>query len=124
RDRLQAASLSATARSGLGSSVIFGALKAGDIDLYVDYSGTLWANQLHRTDIKPRAELVADLKTALAKDNITLLGELGFENAYALVMPKSVPTRSASTASPISSRTHRRCRLPAITNSSRGRNGR
>jgi osmoprotectant transport system permease protein len=68
--------------------VIFEALKAGDIDLYVDYSGTLWANQLHRTDIKPRAELVADLKTALAKDKITLLGELGFENAYALVLPK------------------------------------
>ncbi|MFX7796848.1 glycine betaine ABC transporter substrate-binding protein, partial [Acinetobacter baumannii] len=60
RDRLQAAGLSATARSGLGSSVIFGALKAGDIDLYVDYSGTLWANQLRRTDIKPRAELVAE----------------------------------------------------------------
>ncbi|WP_025038016.1 ABC transporter permease/substrate-binding protein [Bradyrhizobium sp. DOA9] len=88
RDRLQAAGLSATARSGLGSSVIFQALKAGDIDLYVDYSGTLWANQLHRTDIKPRAELVAELKTALARDNITLLGELGFENAYALVMPR------------------------------------
>ncbi|PJG52154.1 ABC transporter permease [Bradyrhizobium forestalis] len=88
RDRLEAAGLSATARSGLGSSVIFEALKAGDIDLYVDYSGTLWANQLHRTDIRPRAELVAELKTALAKDNITLLGELGFENAYALVMPR------------------------------------
>ncbi|MBR1174628.1 ABC transporter permease subunit [Bradyrhizobium sp. KB893862 SZCCT0404] len=88
RDRLQAAGLSATARSGLGSSVIFEALKAGDIDLYVDYSGTLWANQLHRTDIKPRAELVAELKTALARDNITLLGELGFENAYALVIPR------------------------------------
>ncbi|MGX1165834.1 osmoprotectant transport system permease protein [Bradyrhizobium sp. USDA 372] len=88
RDRLQAAGLSGTARSGLGSSVIFGALKAGDIDLYVDYSGTLWANQLHRTDMRPRAELVAELKTALAKDNITLLGELGFENAYALVMPR------------------------------------
>jgi osmoprotectant transport system permease protein len=88
RDRLQAAGLSATARSGLGSSVIFEALKAGDVDLYVDYSGTLWANQLHRTDIKPRAELLADLKTALTRDNITMLGELGFENAYALVMPR------------------------------------
>ncbi|MDH2404768.1 glycine betaine ABC transporter substrate-binding protein [Bradyrhizobium sp. SSUT18] len=88
RDRLQAAGVSATARAGLGSSVIFEALKAGDIDLYVDYSGTLWANQLHRTDIKPRAELLAELKTTLAKENITLLGELGFENAYALVIPK------------------------------------
>ncbi len=88
RDRLKAADLPATARSGLGSSVIFEALKAGDIDLYVDYSGTLWANQLHRTDIKPRKELLADLKSALARDNITLLGELGFENAYTLVMPR------------------------------------
>ena len=29
-----------------------------------------------------------ELKTTLAKQNITLLGELGFENAYALVMPR------------------------------------
>ncbi len=86
--RLRAAGLSASSREGLGSNVIFDALAANDIDVYVDYSGTLWANQFHRTDIKPRTELLADLKTTLAKSNITLLGELGFENAYALVMPK------------------------------------
>jgi osmoprotectant transport system permease protein len=39
---------------GLGSNVIFEALAADDIDVYVDYSGTLWANQFHRTDIMPR----------------------------------------------------------------------
>ena len=88
RDRLQAAGLPATARSGLGSSVIFEALRSGDIDLYVDYSGTLWANQFHRTDIKPREELLKELTATLAKQDITLLGELGFENAYALVMPR------------------------------------
>ncbi len=86
--RLQAAGLSATTREGLGSSVIFDALESGDIDVYVDYSGTLWTNQFHRTGIKPRKELIDDLKTTLAQQNITLLGELGFENAYALVMPK------------------------------------
>ncbi len=86
--RLQAAGLSATRRTGLGSAVIFDALVAGDIDVYVDYSGTLWANQLHRTDIEPRAELLAELKAALARRQVTLLGELGFENAYALVMPR------------------------------------
>jgi Substrate binding domain of ABC-type glycine betaine transport system len=32
--------------------------------------------------------LLADLKTTLAQQNIALLGELGFENAHALVMPK------------------------------------
>jgi osmoprotectant transport system permease protein len=88
RDRLQAAGLPTTTRSGLGSNVAFEALRAGDIDLYVDYSGTLWANQFHHSDIKPREELLAELKKTLAKENITLLGELGFENAYALVMPK------------------------------------
>ena len=86
--RLRAEGLSASSREGLGSNVIYDALKSNDIDLYVDYSGTLWANQFHHTDIKPRAELLAELKTTLAQQNITLLGELGFENAYALVMPR------------------------------------
>jgi osmoprotectant transport system permease protein len=86
--RLRAAGLSASSREGLGSNVIFEALASSDIDVYVDYSGTLWANQLHRTDIKPRDELIRELKAALAQRKITLLGELGFENAYALVMPR------------------------------------
>jgi osmoprotectant transport system permease protein len=87
-DRLRAAGLAATPREGLGSSVVFGALAANDIDVYVDYSGTLWANQLHHDDIRPREEVIAELKTVLAKQDITLLGSLGFENAYALVMPR------------------------------------
>ena len=86
--RLRAAALPATTREGLGSNVIYDALASGDIDVYVDYSGTLWANQFHRTDKKPRTELLAELKATLARANITLLGELGFENAYALVMPR------------------------------------
>ncbi|KRR02713.1 ABC transporter permease [Bradyrhizobium jicamae] len=86
--RLKAAGLSASTREGLGSNVIFEALKANDIDVYVDYSGTLWANQFQRNDIRPRRELLAELKAMLARENITLLGELGFENAYALVMPR------------------------------------
>ena len=87
-ERLEAAGLQATTRAGLGSSVIYEALAADDIDVYVDYSGTLWLNQFHQSGVKPRAELLADLKTRLATQNITLFGTLGFENAYALVMPK------------------------------------
>jgi osmoprotectant transport system permease protein len=86
--RLKAAGLSASTREGLGSNVVFEALAADDIDVYVDYSGTLWANQFHRSDIKPRQEMLAELKATLSKQGITLLGELGFENAYALVMPR------------------------------------
>ena len=84
--RLQAAGLTATQREGLGSSVIYNALINGDIDLYVDYSGTLWASQLHHSDVKPRAAVLDELKMALARQHVTVLGELGFENAYALVM--------------------------------------
>jgi osmoprotectant transport system permease protein len=86
--RLKAAALPATTREGLGSSVIFEALAGTDIVVYVEYSGTLWANQFHRNDVRPREVLLAELKSMLAKQNITLAGELGFENAYALVMPR------------------------------------
>ena len=87
--RLRAAGLPASTRQGLGSNVIYEALVSGDIDVYVDYSGTLWANQFHHSDIKPREELLAELKATLAQKNVTLLGELGFENAYALVMSRT-----------------------------------
>jgi osmoprotectant transport system permease protein len=87
-ERLRAAGLSASSREGLGSSVIFDALAANDVDVYVDYSGTLWLNQFHRNDMLPREQLLGEVKATLAKQNITLFGELGFENAYALVMPR------------------------------------
>jgi osmoprotectant transport system permease protein len=86
--RLRAAGLPASSREGLGSSVVFDALASNDIDVYVDYSGTLWANQFHRSDILPREALLTELKTTLTRQDITLLGQLGFENAYALVMPR------------------------------------
>jgi osmoprotectant transport system permease protein len=86
--RLRAAGLSAARREGLGSSVVLDALANGEIDVYVDYSGTLWANALHRDDVKPRAEVMADVAAWLKQRRITLLGGLGFENAYALAMPR------------------------------------
>src|SRR6267378_905925 len=86
--RLRAAGFSASTREGLGSNVIFDAVASNDIDVYVDYSGTLWANQFHHTDIRPREELLGELKATLAQQKITLLDELGFENAYALVIPR------------------------------------
>ena len=86
--RLRAAGLTASTREGLGSNVILDALVTGDIDVYVDYSGTLWANQFHHSDIRPRQELLDELTTILAQQKVTLLGELGFANAYALVMPR------------------------------------
>lgn len=93
QQRLEASSLAATTRAGLGSSVIYEALRSGDIDTYVDYSGTLWANQFKHPGIAARDQVLADLKQDLAKDGVTLLGELGFANAYALVMPRAKAER-------------------------------
>lgn len=87
--RLRGQGLTASAREGLGSSVIFNALRAGEIDVTVDYSGTIWSNQMHRTDVKPRAGVMAELATWLEREHgIKMLGGLGFENAYALAMPR------------------------------------
>jgi osmoprotectant transport system permease protein len=86
-ERLQAAGLPAVEKSDLGSAVIFDALKAGDVDAYVDYTGTIWTNEMHRSDTAPRAEVLREVGAWLAKTSgITLLGPLGFENAYALAM--------------------------------------
>jgi osmoprotectant transport system permease protein len=88
-DRLRAKGLAASRRDGLGSAVILDALAAGDIDAYVEYSGTVWANQMQRSDVRPRAEVLAEVARWLKeKRGIQMLGGLGFENAYALAMPK------------------------------------
>jgi osmoprotectant transport system permease protein len=59
--RLEARGWRVEEKDGLGSAVIFRALAAGDLDAYVDYSGTLWTNVLARKDTPPRAVLLAEL---------------------------------------------------------------
>jgi osmoprotectant transport system substrate-binding protein/osmoprotectant transport system permease protein len=89
QQRLAAGGVTSERRDGLGSAVIFNALTSGDIDVYVDYSGTIWANYMHRNDIKPRAEVLKDVSAWLKKTyGVRMLGDLGFENAYALAMPR------------------------------------
>ncbi|UZK64923.1 ABC transporter permease/substrate-binding protein [Sphingomonas sp. M1-B02] len=85
--RLEAAGYAVRYREGLGSAVAFGALAAGDADVYVDYSGTLWTNQMQRRDVPPRTAIVAGVgQWAKQTHGVTLLGTLGFENAYAFAM--------------------------------------
>jgi osmoprotectant transport system permease protein len=77
----------ATTRVDLGSVIAFRALAHNDVDAYVDYSGTVWANVIGRNDWPPRAQMVQEMRTLLRqKYGVVLLGTLGFENAYALAM--------------------------------------
>jgi osmoprotectant transport system permease protein len=73
---------------GLGSTVLFDALAKGEIDAYVDYSGTLWATILKRTGVPPaRAVVLREVTAYLAREHgIAVAASLGFENSYALAM--------------------------------------
>jgi osmoprotectant transport system permease protein len=89
-DRIRETGHAATQRTDLGSTIAFRALAANELDVYVDYSGTLWTNILHRTDTQPRARMMRDLRRQLHRRyGVDLLGPLGFQNAYVLAMRRS-----------------------------------
>ena len=89
-DRLQRTGARVTQKNDLGSVIAFRAVAANDIDVYVDYSGTLWTTVLGHKDTPPRAQLLAQMTREL-KDRygVVVLGPLGFENAYALAMKRT-----------------------------------
>ena len=72
----------------LGSIVAFDALDEGDIDVYVDYSGTLWANEMARGHVQTsRGDVLNDVRQFLKTEHgISLAAVLGFENSYALAV--------------------------------------
>jgi osmoprotectant transport system permease protein len=86
---LKQAGLPAASKTSLGSTILFDAVVTGDVDCYVDYSGTIWANVMKRSDIPPRAVLLEQMTRWLhEKHQVRLLGPLGFENTYALAISK------------------------------------
>ncbi len=72
----------------LGSTVAFDALVSGDLDVYVDYSGTIWATIMKReAAADDRAAVLDQVSRYLAEQHgLAALGSLGFENTYALGM--------------------------------------
>ena len=125
-DRLRAKGLAAGRRDGLGSAVILDALAAGDIDAYVDYSGTIWANQMQRTDVLPRAEVLEEVGSWL-KD-AARHRDAGRARLRERLRAGHEARARAPARHPLDRRpgaaTRRACRLPATTSSSAGRNGR
>ncbi|WP_437764763.1 ABC transporter permease/substrate-binding protein [Sorangium sp. So ce281] len=85
--RLRDAGLDVDQAESLGSTVAFDALAQDQIDVYVDYTGTVWANTMKRTDARPSWEVLAGITGWLALEaGVRCLGPLGFENAYAFAM--------------------------------------
>jgi len=80
--RLQAAGIEASHEKGLGGTrILWRGLIEGSIDLYPEYSGTLWTEILGRSGSPDDS-----LATALAAQGVRISAPLGFNNTYALGM--------------------------------------
>ena len=86
---LEDAGFETETKTSMGSTILFDALSNGNIDCYIDYSGTVWANHMKRED-NPDADVVLSEMTHWLREQhgIVCLGPLGFENTYALAMPR------------------------------------
>jgi len=89
--RLEAAGANVRRLDNLGSTVMFDALVNGEVDVSIDYTGTIWANAMGRDDIVPR-HIMSAAVTAWLYDThgIVNLGPLGFENAYGFVTSRAL----------------------------------
>ncbi|NRT94082.1 osmoprotectant transport system permease protein [Clostridium beijerinckii] len=72
-----------------GTQVIFSAMKSGDVDMYVSYSGTAYGDVLKYKPISD-VEKVYDTVKKDYKDkyNLDVLKQMGFNNTYTLAVTK------------------------------------
>ena len=71
---------------GMGSDVIFDAIGAGTVDLYVEYSGTIWGSYMRREGNPGRAEITDITQAFVRERGLNPVGLAGFQNRYALAM--------------------------------------
>lgn len=70
-------------RLGLGdTAIVFEGVKNGEVDLYVEYTGTLSESLLKR----PSLRSVPEIREALAEQGLLIGDSLGFNNTYAIAM--------------------------------------
>lgn len=94
RIALDKAAIPATHRRELGGSrILYDAVKAGQIAVYPDYTGTL------RFEILSSRKLADDaaLGPALAREGLALSRPIGFSNGYALAIRRDVATAKGIT---------------------------
>ncbi len=70
-----------------GTFVCDAAIRAGQIDMYVEYTGTALAAILkEKPEGKDRPQVLARVRAAYAKDGLVWTAPLGFDNTFALVV--------------------------------------
>jgi osmoprotectant transport system permease protein len=77
-----------------GTQILWQALLQGDIDVYVDYTGTI-REELLADVIEAGTEIRTDedMRRALAKKSVAMSSRIGFNNTYALGMKEALAER-------------------------------
>ena len=87
--RLRAGGMEVEVKDGMGSATTLLALETGELDCYVDYTGTIWTNFMKKKELLTRAEILIEASAYLLKEKqIVCLGTLGFSNDYVFVMSR------------------------------------
>lgn len=77
-----------------GSLVAFNALKTNELDMYVEYTGTILVNILGEEPMKGEDKVYNYAKKAMKeKYNLSVLDSLGFNNTYTLAMKPEVAAK-------------------------------
>ena len=84
---LEARGITVERRLNLGGTFICDrALRSGDIDLYVEYSGTAYTAVFHQPAKTDASKVLDDIRRRYAEAGVTLLPPLGFENTFAILV--------------------------------------
>ncbi len=71
----------------MGSTILFDALRKNTVDLYVDYTGTIWTTIMERDQAIERTAMYIEVAHYLRTEyNILTVAPLGFQNAYCFAM--------------------------------------
>jgi len=71
----------------MSSHVIFSAIETGALDVYVEYTGTIYGNILRLSDTTDAMEVYDISATALSERyDLQLLGKLGFNNTFGIAV--------------------------------------
>ena len=78
-------------RASLGSTVAFDALVRDEIDVYVEYTGTVWATLMKRSNPgQERDAVLSEVRRWLETTHgVGIAARLGFANAYAFAMRRT-----------------------------------
>ena len=86
---LEAEGFTVDQRLGMGTEVIFEAVANNAVDIYVEYTGTVWANIMGKNENPGSDTVLREMNSFLQQsDQLVNIGALGFKNLYAFAMAR------------------------------------